>query len=187
MNDDALNWGCIYKFLSNFYFLLLFPGFWHWSWQCRVCLWTGQGDGGCVGEGGLPMTSCSLPTPATKVPPSLKWKINTKQSKTRKAQPHWMLLLGVWSVLTPALSLVGRKGFPCFFSETTSRASLSTVSRGRERGGMRCLGPPGPFCQHLGTLGLGTHPAAGSLPSESVQTGSTADMPRNASKLWKCL
>lgn len=41
----------------------------------------------------------------------------------------------------------------------------------------------GSFCQHLGRLTLGTHPAAGSLLLESVQVDSTIDLPRNALKL----
>lgn len=95
-----------------------------------------------------------------------------------------MLLLGVCVISTDTSTVAGPpEGFPLLLLRNNFRASRSTVSRGGERGGMRCPGPPGPFCQPLGRFGLGTHPAAGLLRPESVQTGSTADMPRNARKL----
>lgn len=154
MNDDALNWGCIYKFLSNFYFLLLFPGCWHWSWQCRVCLCTGQGDRGGAGAGGLSKTHYSLPTPTsfTLGCPTSKMKNQhrTKRKKTRKAQPHWMPLPGVWLELTSALSLVHIKGF---LSETTSRECINKHCE--QRRGKRwdeVSRATRSFCQHLGRL-----------------------------------
>lgn len=152
MNDDALNRGHIYKFLSNFYFLLLFPGFWHRSWQCCVCLSTGQGDGGGDGAGGEAF--CDAPPSLTTVlePPILKMK-NSKKILKLKAQPCWAQQRGVWLGLTQALFPVRIKSSFHFLLEATSRAIITTVTRGRGKRErhleMQCPRPPGPSASIL--------------------------------------
>lgn len=180
MNDDALNRGCIYKFLSNFYFLLLFPGSWHRSWQCRVCLCSRQGGGGHPGAGGLSVTHSSPTTQLLhKSSPILKMKnINKTKNKAKHQNlgPHRVQQPGVWLVRNTN----HRRGLFYTLSETTSIASIATLIWGEMS---EMCKPAGPFCQHLGSITLGTHPAAGSVQQESSQGDSTLDTPRNVEKL----
>lgn len=197
MNDDALNRGCIYKFLSNFYFLLLFPGFWHRSWWCRVAvsplgrereavleqedfLWHNTSPHNCTR---------ALPHPPPLPAPILKMKNSNKQNKTKmKAQPHWMQQPGVWLVLTLAASPVCRKCLFYFLLEAISRVSITamTKGRGKREGGTswdEVSKATRSFCQHLGRLTLGSRPTAGCRQWERLQGGSTLEMPRNVVKL----
>lgn len=74
MNDDALNRGRIYKFLSNFYFLLLFLGFSGIDRGNAVSVFPlGREMEVVTGQGGLCVTH-RLPSQSYKSPPILKMR-----------------------------------------------------------------------------------------------------------------
>jgi hypothetical protein len=77
MNDDILNQGCIYKFLSNFDFLPLFLRLIGLIWEglFLLCLCTGAGKWRWC-SGGLPMPAVPMARHpgAPVLPPDLKMK-----------------------------------------------------------------------------------------------------------------
>lgn len=118
--------------------------------------------------------------------PIFKMK-NQHKAKQNKESPA-SLDAAAWCMIRTDFSIVaGRyKGFPLFplRNNFLSIDKHCEQRRGKRRDEMSRATRS--FCQHLGRLTLGAHPAAGLLPLESVQGGSTIGMPRNAAKLWKC-
>lgn len=93
MNDDILNQGCIYKFLSNFYFLPLFSGLRNWSRVVpsllRLLCWAGTRRSQTEVLLLMHDPSASLPRAhLPQTPTFFKWKINQKQNLNLNGQTH---------------------------------------------------------------------------------------------------
>lgn len=89
-----------------------------------------------TGQGGF-LWHTAFPHSRTRAPPSLKWEIQIKKKNKQtkmKAQPRWTQQLGMWSGLTPAVFPVCIQSLFHLLSEATSRATITTVTRGRGRG-----------------------------------------------------